>query len=81
MTGVHVKRFPTVKDLSDYTFEDTNRPKIVPPISKKQDPIVGRLFRQVTNPPKPKAQSTPSAPSTTATVTKESKDVTDGAGH
>ncbi|KAG8750888.1 hypothetical protein FRC11_009921 [Ceratobasidium sp. 423] len=81
VTGAHVKRFPTVKDLSDYTFEDINRPKIVPPISKKRDPIVGRLFRPVTNPPKPKDQSTPSIPSITATVTKESRDTTAGAGH
>ncbi|KAJ1301762.1 hypothetical protein OPQ81_008991 [Rhizoctonia solani] len=74
VTGVDVQKFPNVLELSRYTYEDMSRPRIVPPISKKQDPIVGRLFRTVSNPPKPKAESTPPNASTSAPVTKELKE-------
>ncbi|CAE6432637.1 hypothetical protein ACGC1H_006776 [Rhizoctonia solani] len=55
VTGIDIQKFPNVLELSRYTLKDDDRPKIVPPISRKQDPIVGRLFRQVSNPPKPNA--------------------------
>ncbi|CAE6387578.1 unnamed protein product [Rhizoctonia solani] len=58
VTGVVVKDFPSVKELSDYTFENPKKPKIVPRISSEEDPIVGRLFRTFTNPIKLKAKKT-----------------------
>ncbi|KAH7334205.1 hypothetical protein B0J17DRAFT_672584 [Rhizoctonia solani] len=74
VTGIDIKTFPTVIELRDYTCEDIDRPRTVPPISKKEDPILGRLFRQVTNPRKRKRKSTSSDPNTPAEVTEDSKD-------
>ncbi|CAE6387565.1 unnamed protein product [Rhizoctonia solani] len=71
VTGIVVKDFSSVKELSDYTFKDIQRPKIAPPISKKEDPIVGRLFRNLTNPAKAKVKIVPSIQNTPATATEE----------
>ncbi|EUC55554.1 hypothetical protein RSOL_120710 [Rhizoctonia solani AG-3 Rhs1AP] len=70
VTGINIQKFPNVLELSHYTFKDIDRPKIAPPISKKQDPIVGRLFRQVTNPPRPKVKDIQSVTNSPAIATK-----------
>ncbi|KAH7334206.1 hypothetical protein B0J17DRAFT_770582 [Rhizoctonia solani] len=44
VTGIYLTKFPNQWELSRYTLKDSSRPKIVPPISKKKDPILGRCF-------------------------------------
>ncbi|CAE6443580.1 unnamed protein product [Rhizoctonia solani] len=74
VTGIHIQTFPNEMELSHYTLKDIIKPMIVPPISKKEDPIVGRLFRRIMNPPNPKVEDTPPVPDSPVKVPKGSGD-------
>ncbi|CUA77961.1 hypothetical protein RSOLAG22IIIB_12939 [Rhizoctonia solani] len=63
VTGIDIQTFPSELELRRYTFKDAGKPMIVPPIPKKSDPILGRLFRRITNPPRPKVENVLSIPS------------------